>query len=331
MKKILIIQTASIGDVILATPIVEKLHYHYPKAKIDFLAKDGCQSVLLQHPKIKWVLVWDKKENKYKNLFELLKYFRKEKYDLVVNLQRFFSTGFITTFSGAKRTIGFSKNPMSIFFSKRVKHIIGEDNNYTHEVDRNLSLISEFVDNNKYRPVLYPSKKAFAKVSQYKTHKYICIAPASLWYTKQFPESRWVEFINTVPQDFYIYLIGGKDDDALCKRIIKNSTNINILNLSGKMNLLESAALMKDAFMNYVNDSAPLHLTTAVNARVTAIFCSTVPEFGFGPLSDDYKIVETKEKLECRPCGLHGHKECPKKHFNCANNILISELQNRLK
>ncbi|MEA3504708.1 MAG: glycosyltransferase family 9 protein [Bacteroidota bacterium] len=330
MKKILIIQTASIGDVILATPIVEKIHFHYPKARIDFLAKDGCQSVLLQHPKIKWVLVWDKKHDKYKNLWELIKYFREGKYDLVINLQRFLSTGLITTFSGAKRTIGFSKNPMSIFFSKRVKHIIGEKDKYIHEVERNLSLVSEFSDNNTYRPKLYPSKKAFAKVSQYKTNKYICIAPASLWFTKQFPEERWIEFINTVPKDYYIYLLGAKNDSELCNRLMKNSKYENILNLAGKMNLLESAALMKDAHMNYVNDSAPLHLATSVNAKVTAIFCSTVPEFGFGPLSDDYKIIEVRKNLECRPCGLHGHVTCPKNHFDCAYKIDIKELTNRL-
>lgn len=70
--------------------------------------------------------------------------------------------------------------------------------------------------------------------------------------------------------------------------------------------------------MNYVNDSAPLHLASAVNAPVTAVFCSTVPAFGFTPLSDFSKIVETKHELDCRPCGLHGFHACPKGHFKCA-------------
>ena len=83
---------------------------------------------------------------------------------------------------------------------------------------------------------------------------------------------------------------------------------------------------MKDAEMNYVNDSAPLHLAGAMNASVTVIYCSTVPDFGFGPLSDNSRIVETKIKLNCRPCGLHGYRECPLTHFKCAHSIKIEEV-----
>ena len=75
--------------------------------------------------------------------------------------------------------------------------------------------------------------------------------------------------------------------------------------------------------MNYVNDSAPLHIASAMNAPVTVYFCSTEPSFGFGPLSDNKTIVEVKEKLNCRPCGLHGKESCPKGHFNCGLKIEI--------
>jgi heptosyltransferase-2 len=78
---------------------------------------------------------------------------------------------------------------------------------------------------------------------------------------------------------------------------------------------------MRTALMNYVNDSAPLHFASAVNAPVTAVYCSTIPAFGFGPLSDERFIVEIPEPLECRPCGLHGYKACPLGHFNCAYHI----------
>jgi ADP-heptose:LPS heptosyltransferase len=80
---------------------------------------------------------------------------------------------------------------------------------------------------------------------------------------------------------------------------------------------------MKLATMNYVNDSAPLHLASAMNAPVTAFFCSTIPEFGFGPLSENNQIIQTEEKLNCRPCGLHGKKVCPEGHFKCGTEINI--------
>jgi len=78
--------------------------------------------------------------------------------------------------------------------------------------------------------------------------------------------------------------------------------------------------------MNYVNDSAPMHLASAVNAPVTAVFCSTVPAFGFGPLSDKSFIAEKKEKLYCRPCTLHGKKSCPEQHFKCAEDIQVENV-----
>ena len=90
--------------------------------------------------------------------------------------------------------------------------------------------------------------------------------------------------------------------------------------------MLQSAALIKDAEMNYVNDSAPMHFASSVNAPVAAVYCSTIPAFGFGPLSDTQFIIEVEEKLGCRPCGLHGHKACPQGHFKCALDIREQQL-----
>ena len=87
---------------------------------------------------------------------------------------------------------------------------------------------------------------------------------------------------------------------------------------------------MKTAAMNYTNDSAPLHFASAMDATVTAIFCSTVPAFGFYPLSSKSFIVETNEKLTCRPCSLHGLKACPLGHFKCAYTIETSQLLSTL-
>lgn len=321
--KILIIQTAFIGDVILATSLIEKLHQYYPKAKIDFLLRKGNETLLNNHPKLGKVLVWDKKGGKYRNLFKLLGRIRKGNYDLVVNVQRFANSGMLTAFSGAKEKIGFDKNPFAWAFTKKVTHKIEEG---THEVERNNELIKAITDGQLQRPVLYPSPSDFKKVAAYKTEPFICMAPASVWFTKQFPKEKWVELIQSLEFSGNIYLIGAPNDEALCDEIIAQGGNPKAQNLCGKMNLLQSAALMKDAVMNYVNDSAPMHLASAMNAKTTAIYCSTVPEFGFGPLAENARIAEVSEKLDCRPCGLHGFKECPKGHFKCGRDIQIEKL-----
>ena len=328
MKKFLVIQTASIGDVILATAVAEKLHSYFPDSQIDMMIKKGYESLFENHPYLNKVYAWDKKNHKYGSLFSIWRQVRKQRYDLIVNIQRYAATGFITAFGKAKETAGFNKNPFSCFFTHKIKHEIGVKG--LHEVDRNQKLIAHITDDKAVRPALYPNEAVFEKVKHYKTDTYICVAPCSLWFTKQFPEERWVHFLRLVPDDLKVYLLGGRDDIAYCDRIIANVPDKHIESLAGQLNLLESAALMRDAKMNFVNDSSPMHLASSQNAPTTAIFCSTVADFGFGPLSDDSVVVQENRNLKCRPCGLHGYKKCPEGHFRCAEYIEIKELTDRL-
>jgi ADP-heptose:LPS heptosyltransferase len=195
-------------------------------------------------------------------------------------------------------------------------------------VSRNLSLIETLTDKIFVKPVLYPSAIDFEKVKAYafreeKKMAYMTIAPTSVWFTKQLPAYQWVKLINKESTGIPVYLLGAPGDFDTCEQIIKQAANKSVVNLAGKLSFLQSAALMKNAVMNYVNDSAPLHMASALNAPVTAVFCSTIPAFGFGPLSDHANIMQIDYELPCRPCGLHGFKACPKGHFKCAEDIII--------
>lgn len=314
VNRILLIQTAFLGDVILATPVVSELKRLFPETKIDFLVKKGNESLLQNNPNISEVFVFDKSKGKFAGMFQLIKQFRKKKYDLVINLHRFGSSGMMTALSGGKKKYGFKKNPFSFTYSKSFVHTIG---NGQHEVERNLSIIKEFGAVSLKRPELFPTEQNFKKIADLVLENYFCMAPASVWFTKQLPKEKWIELVKKKSAEGIIYLLGGKEDFALCQEISDKSGLENALNLAGKLSLLESAALMSKAKRNYVNDSGPLHLASAMNAPVTAFFCSTVSSFGFGPLSEDSIIMETSEKLTCRPCGLHGFKACPEGHFKC--------------
>jgi heptosyltransferase-2 len=323
VKKILVIQTAFIGDVVLATAIIEKLHVYFPDAQMDFLLRKGNEGLLAGHPFLHEVLIWDKQKNKIRNLMGMGRKIRRARYDVVINVQRFAATGLLTLFSGARETIGFDKNPMSRWFTRRIPHIVSTSTAPLHEIDRNQELIRHLTDAEPDRPRLYPAVADYEKVRAYKSTPYITISPASVWFTKQFPQEKWVDFIKKLPEHYTVYLLGGTGDKELCKYIADETRAID---LSGQFSFLQSAALMKDALMNYTNDSAPMHFASALNAPVTAIYCSTIPAFGFGPLSDKRFIVEVQEMLDCRPCGLHGYKACPMGHFNCARHIRDEQL-----
>ena len=320
MQNFLIIQTAFLGDVILSTPIISELNRIYPDAKIDIVVRKGNESLLANNPKINYVYVWNKNDGKYKSLFSIIRSIRKQKYDEVITLQRFTNAGLITRFAKTKSRIGFNKNAFSKMYSKTVPHSL-EDG--THEVERNLSTIAHHGAHKLVRPELYPSESDREVIEGFIKKKYYCLAPASVWETKKLPTAKWTELIEILIQKGEVKLIGGPTDFDLCANIQKEFPK-DVHNLAGKLTLLQSAALMERAEMNYVNDSGPLHISSAMNAATRAFFCSTVPDFGFGPLSEDSKIIESNKTLDCRPCGFHGHKKCPQGHFDCGYTIEIS-------
>ncbi|MBG8552722.1 glycosyltransferase family 9 protein [Hymenobacter guriensis] len=361
-RAVLLIQTAFIGDVILATSLLEYLHRTQPNTPVDFLVRKGNESLLQGHPHVRRVLVWDKKKDKYRGLWGLLRQIRQARYGRVVTLQRFASTGFLTALSGAPERVGFDKNPFAWGFTRAVPHVIGDGR---HEVARNLALLgnsefgimnsevgsghsafpqtqgnSEFRITNSelssgnsslsVRPRLYPTPADEAAAAQAAGRAgggpYICVAPTSVWFTKQFPEEQWLKLLAALPPQYTVFLLGGPPDAEACALLLARSPRPNVVNLAGQLSLVASAALMRGAVLNYVNDSAPMHLCSAVDAPTCAVYCSTVPAFGFGPLSSFARVVEVPHALECRPCGLHGYQACPLGHFRCAHDIHTSQL-----
>lgn len=322
MKKILVIQTAFIGDAILISSVLESLHRQFPEAYLALVVRKGNETIYENHPYVNRIYVFDKK-NKISSFFSLWKTIRKEKFDLILNFHRYFSSGLLAVLSGAAEVRGFKKNPLSFFYTKAFPH---EYRQSWHEIDRNHQLIRDLTTERPFMPRIYPSSSDYEKIRVYLTgDPFITLSPASVWFTKQLPLSKWIDLIWRY--EHTIYLLGGPSDFTLCESLVTRFPNRkNIINLAGKLTILQSAALMKHAVMNYVNDSAPLHLASAVNAPVTVFYCSTVPSFGFYPLSDNSRIVQTEYDLSCRPCGLHGYRRCPMEHFLCGQTINVHKV-----
>lgn len=339
MQKILIIQTAYIGDVILATSLIQKLKDLSPTTEIDFLLRKGNESLLANDPSVKNIYVWDKKK-KLKSMMSIVRELRQQNYDAVINIQRFFNSGLFSLLSKAKIRIGFDKNPLSLFFHHKVKHLIPYPHKkftYLHEVQRNSLLLQPLFKDFKLEPQhkmplkLFFTKKDEKTINEITAKKgnYIVIAPASVWFTKQYSTEQWQEFIKLVPKEIHIFFIGAPSDKEYIHTMMNNKKQMS--NLAGELTLLQSAKLMEKAQRVFVNDSAPLHLASAVNAKITAIFCSTVPRFGYSPLSEDSIVIQEKQNISCRPCGLHGKKECPLEHFNCSKLVQAQELLNTIQ
>lgn len=325
-KTILIIQTAFIGDTILASHFARAVKDLYPNSKIHFFLRKGNESVIQGLPTIEKTWVWDKAGGKTKNLMKLISELREIKFDMVFNLHRHFNSGLVSAMMKSPFKAGFKQNPLSMFYTRKINHQIPDPRGW-HEVQRNLELIPDYKisDNSKiYKPELPIQQKNVDKVSQYVNDNYFVVAPASVWFTKAWSEHKYRELTAELSKMGKVYFIGAPSDKELCDRIREGFPNTE--NLCGALNLLDSAALMKNARRVFVNDSAPLHLASCVNAKTTAVFCSTIPGFGYTPLADDSVVVDVGDELSCRPCGLHGYQKCPLGHFKCSEDIAISKV-----
>lgn len=320
--RILIVQTAFLGDVILSTALVEELAQHKEITSIDLLVRKGNEAVLTGNPHIRKVWTFNKAKPKLPTIAKLIKKLRKEQYHWVVNCHRFLSSGVIALGSGAK-VVGFDKHPLALFFTKSVKHEYAKG---LHEVDRNHRLIAHLLPNKagnqRVLPKVYPSDEDEQKVSTFISDKqpYIVIAPTSVWFTKQYPLHHWAAFVES--RNEQVFLIGAPNDKRHLDDLIAHlpsSVRQRVYNMAGELSLLQVAVLMQKAKRCYANDSAPTHVATAVGASITTVFCSTSPNFGFTPLGEDATVAQTSVKLNCRPCGIHGRRKCPEGHFRCAD------------
>ena len=316
---ILIIQTAFPGDVILATAFVADLSDRYPEAQLHMVVRRGCEDILADNPRIHRVFVWDKGHQRNRNLFRLSNELRNIGYDRVYNLQRYASSGFLTWRTGSPIRVGYSSNPLSIAFHESVKHRIPHphETGFLHEVQRNRLLLDDQILPPR-RPELYFTDVERLRATELvDSNPVVVIAPASNWFTKQWHEEGWSALIASIPPEISIFIVGGKEDVALGERL--RGQNKQVTNLCGKLRFRETAALMEQAWHVFTNDSAPLHLASAVNAPTTAIFCSTIPQFGFGPLADYSRIV--RSSIACCSHGLHGARSCKEGHFSCSRSI----------
>lgn len=326
-KKILIIQTAFAGDVILTLPLPEAIKEKYPDSEISFMCIPGVKSVLKNNPFISEVIVYDKKDSQRGILqfHKFLKYIKSKNFDLIISPHRSFRSTMLSHLSKVPNTISFDTSSYSSKYKTTVKY-----KKDVHEIIRNLSLLEplRIISNEIIPPKLYPAEKDFNAVANLlkrfkieEGEKFITIAPGSVWFTKTFPDIKFVKLV-TVLNDFdvKIVIVGGEEDSGLGAMIKILSRNFKIYNAAGKLDYVQSAELIKRSKVLITNDSAPMHLANAVGTQVLAIFGATIPGFGFYPYGKNDKIFQI-EGLKCRPCGIHGGKKCPVKTFDCMNKL----------
>ncbi|MCK9281181.1 MAG: glycosyltransferase family 9 protein [Melioribacteraceae bacterium] len=317
--KILVIQTAFLGDAILTLPLIQKLKSKYSESIISVIAIPASKDIFNASEFVNETIVFDKKGNdrSLKAVYDLFLKIRSKKFDQIYSPHRSFRSSLMVLFSGCKETYGFNTSSLSFVYKYLVEY-----KKDIHEVARNLYLGGFDISGDNWKifpdikisPVI--NKKIEYEIKNNFKNEYITIALGSVWATKKYPIEYYREVaLHFISRDYSIALIGGKEDVKDSESISKELGN-KVVSFAGKLSLIESIALINESKVLICNDSAPTHLGMATTTPVLTIYCSTIRDFGFYPYADN-SIVLSYDNLECKPCGIHGRTKCPLDHFNC--------------
>lgn len=319
MKKILIIRFSSIGDIVLTTPVIRCLKKQLKNSEIHYLTKKQFVPVLKQNPYIDKIISLEKK------LSALIPELKKENYDFIVDLHKNIRTKYV---------IFKLRKPYSAFNKLNIKKWILVNFKINllpkiHIVDRYFKTVKKLNVKNDNAGLDYfiPENDEInlSTLSSKLNDGYIAFVIGGNHFTKLFPSQKIINICNKINKPAII--LGGTEDKQRGD-YIKKQTGNNVINVCGLYNINQSASIIKQADIVITNDTGLMHIAAAFNKKIISVWGNTVPEFGMYPyLTNENKsiIFETKG-LKCRPCTKIGFKKCPKKHFNCMNNINENEI-----
>ena len=323
-EKILVIQTAFIGDVILTLPMIQVLNKMFPESEIHVLCIPSAEEIFKVSPFVNEVLVLDKR-NKHKSLSSLYSFskkVRKERYTRIYSPHRSFRSALLIMFSGIRETYGFSNSSLNHVYKNLVEY-----KTENHEVQRNLDLIGFIYSANGWRilPQLNIPLETGSKIDNYLENsginQFICVAPGSVWNTKIYPVGYYEEIIKYVVNNtqYKVLLIGGEKDKILCSDIASNLSE-KVYSVAGKFSIVESIEILKRTLLLITNDSAPTHMAMCADIPVITLYCSTTSDIGFYPYNNKSSFL-SYDNLFCKPCGIHGYEKCPIGTFECGYNL----------
>lgn len=329
-KNILIARLSSIGDIILATPVIRGIRNTYPDAKISFLVKEEFSSLLKYHPGIDELITFNKSGG-FKGLMELRRLISSKQFDCFIDLHNNLRTRFLRISLAFPLSSTYGKDSMKrwLLVKLRLNMLKSSRQVYLKYFDavKPLGITYDHSGTD-----IYPGNEAIESVklklreAQIDPVKpIIVLSPGASFSNKQWLPERFGEIASQLVSrhSAQVILLGGPGDRALCENII-SAIPERVVNLAGKLTLVESAALARLSVVVVSNDSGMMHLAQSQGTAVVAIFGPTSRELGFFPLPNKSMVIENP--VPCRPCTTKGLNHCPKGHFNCMKGIDTSRV-----
>lgn len=326
--KILLVQTAFLGDVILSTPLIKAIHDLHPGAELWMMTTGLSSGLVKGDPLLKGVISYDKKgrEKGLAGFFRKATELRKHNFEIVYSLHKSYRTALLLRLAGIRQRVGFSQAHLSFLYTRTVDRLKG-----AHDVLRNLSLlkgqapIASFADELRLFVPLLDIADAFGLPAN---GGYVVLVPGSAWKTKMWDWRGFREVAEwLIDRGQAVVLVGAKSELETCQKV---SEGLKVVNLAGKTSIPEMMSVIQKSVLVVCNDSMSLHLASAFKIPTVTIFCATSPRFGFGPWKNRATVVERSD-LTCKPCRAHGSNKCPIGTFDCSLNLPAREVTSAIE
>jgi len=317
----LVIQTSFLGDTVLTTPLLVRLARDGP---VDVVVTPGAAGLVANHPAVREAIVYDKRgrDRGIGGFLRLVARLRAPRYGAAFLAQGSARSAALARAAGIPRRVGFQTSAGRPLYTVRVPYVAN-----AHHAERLLALadpdMAIALAGTRPRPSLFPGPGEREAVDAIlgglaaSGDALVGFAPGSVWGTKQWPE--YPTLARALAPAARIVVIGSAADTPLAQAIVAAAGG-RAIDATGRMSLLASAELIRRVGVLVTNDSAPLHLASAMDTPTVALFGPTVPAFGFGPLATR-SVVAGVESLTCRPCDRHGPRTCPLGHWRCMREI----------
>lgn len=326
----LVVQTAFLGDLILSVPTLRRIKKIFPEQDLVVVCRKGLGAFLINERIVDQVIEIVKSDSR--SYFEALQVIKNLKVKNVFCLHRSIRSLLFVSKVTAEKKIGFSsilgfwvfdenieyikENPEVIRQFKILESVDDETNKmFTHSDYSRFNYLAEEI----------PEFFAFERTEITKTTtRHIAIFPGSVWATKRWTKEGFVELTKRlIDIGFKVSLFGGPDEKELCMEIASHFDNVVVL--AGKLSIADTLIHLSEYDCVISNDSASTHMAAFKSIPVVTVFGPTTLDQGFRPWTNQAAVVENKN-IKCRPCGAHGHMQCPLKHHNCMQSITAEQV-----
>ena len=328
MARVLVIRLSSLGDILLTTPVLRLLRQHYPAAQIDFLTKVTYRDVLCTNPCVDRLLLLEPQQG----FMEILRSLRQTRHDVVVDLHRTLRSRLLYRGLLAQRKLTYAKRTLRrallVHLSWNTLRTMTPVPELYVAPLRRLGITASLpplemhlTTESREAMDTYVKQELPASVRR----PLLAVAPGAHWATKRWPVERFATVAQELAQTqgAAVVVLGSGEDARLAQELCQR-LSVPVLNTTGKLPLMHTAALLQQCRLLLSNDSGLMHMATALRVPVVAIFGPTVQEFGFYPFKACAQVVSAE--LTCRPCSTKGSRRCPRGHHHCMQQVTVAQV-----